>query len=279
MRLDEIKSLRTYVARLDKPVHDEFIESEGLEPIDCISSPGNRYYIYIWANTMQQAYSIDAGAEFSPDQLILENQLNELSDKRLKKYVKKATKSADALQYYSDSRTDPDWEKSQKRKKMVDVAKGKLAKTNETKASDAVVFAGEPFSVIRDEDGLYELIGLGQAGVFRYHDLKHAVEQCKFENKAVRKRYKTPAEFKASFGIKESIDKQEVIDSLAERIAAKYKANEYEEFEREMLALLPKELKPLADLPQLFDLYNPHRQREGGEIWARMLKNPERYLK
>ncbi len=272
--------------------------------------------------------------------------VTELSDKRLRKYVKKATKSADSLAYYSDGRTDPDWEKSQKRKKMVDVAKDKLAKTNEAKVSPRkIVFAGTPFSVAHiddkyTEDGLYMLVGPGQSGVMRYHDLKHAVHQCKFENKEIRKRFKTPAEFNASFGIKESFpydvdhmpgptvdklskgcttchgrkavyklpngsvradnvkgakriacptckgtgikesqDKQAIINSLAERIAANYKANEYEEFEQDMLNTLPKELKHLANLPELFDLYNPARQREGGEIWARMLKNPEKYIR
>lgn len=150
------------------------------------------------------------------------------------------------------------------------------------KSRENVVFAGVPFSVIRiddgDEDGLYELIGPGQAGVFRYQDLKHAVQQCKFENKAVRKRYKTPAEFNASFNIKESNSKQEVINSMAERIAAKYRANEYDEFEQEMLNILPQEYRSIARLPELFDLYNPHRQREGGEIWARMMKDPEKYI-
>lgn len=52
--------------------------------------------------------------------------LNELSDKRLTKYVKKASKSADRLAYYSDSRTDPDWIKSNKRDRMINVAKKKL---------------------------------------------------------------------------------------------------------------------------------------------------------
>ena len=52
--------------------------------------------------------------------------LNELSDKRLAKYVKKATKSADRLAYYSDSRNDPDWIKSNKRDRMINVAKKKL---------------------------------------------------------------------------------------------------------------------------------------------------------
>lgn len=71
---------------------------------------------------------------------------------------------------------------------------------------------------------------------------------------------------------------QEAIERVAERIAAKYRANEYEEFEQEMLNILPEEYRSIAKLPELFDLYNPHRQREGGEIWARMLKNPEKYI-
>jgi len=55
-----------------------------------------------------------------------ETELNELSDKRLSKYIKKAGKSADRLAYYSDSRNDPDWIKSNKREKMIAVAKRKL---------------------------------------------------------------------------------------------------------------------------------------------------------
>lgn len=62
------------------------------------------------------------------------------------------------------------------------------------------------------------------------------------------------------------------VESLAERIAAKYKANEYEEFEAEMYNLMPALRSGIYNLPQLFDLYNPHRQHEGAVSWNHMLK-------
>jgi hypothetical protein len=62
------------------------------------------------------------------------------------------------------------------------------------------------------------------------------------------------------------------LHDLAERIAAKYKANEFEEFEQEMLTLMPKAMREQANLPQLFDLYNPQRQQEGAVSWNRMMK-------
>lgn len=62
----------------------------------------------------------------------------------------------------------------------------------------------------------------------------------------------------------------------AERIAARYKANEYDRFEQEMLTLYPASIH--ANLSHLFDLYNPERQQEGAKAWARMIKQPEKYI-
>jgi len=72
---------------------------------------------------------------------------------------------------------------------------------------------------------------------------------------------------------------QVAINRIAERVAAKYGATEYEAFETEMKNILRPDLRELADLPELFDLYNPARQHEGGEIWNRMMKNPDRYIR
>lgn len=58
--------------------------------------------------------------------------VNEQSEKRLEKYIKKATKSADRLAYYSDSRNDPDWIKSNKREKMIAVARKRIQATDES---------------------------------------------------------------------------------------------------------------------------------------------------
>lgn len=61
--------------------------------------------------------------------------VNEQSEKRLEKYIKKATKSADRLAYYSDSRNDPDWIKSNKREKMIAVARKRIQATDESVAN------------------------------------------------------------------------------------------------------------------------------------------------
>ncbi len=68
------------------------------------------------------------------------------------------------------------------------------------------------------------------------------------------------------------------LESLAERIAAKYKANQYQEFETEMLNLMPSLRGYHVNLEQLFDLYNPERQQDGARVWARMIKEPEKYI-
>lgn len=69
---------------------------------------------------------------------------------------------------------------------------------------------------------------------------------------------------------------QEMAVELAARIAQKYNAMQYEEFQQEMHNIAPKHLLKLMNLPQLFDMYNPERQRKGGEIWDRYMKDPNR---
>ena len=69
---------------------------------------------------------------------------------------------------------------------------------------------------------------------------------------------------------------QEMAVELAARIAQKYSAMQYDEFEQEMKNITPKHLLPLMNLPQLFDMYNPERQQKGGDIWNRYMKDPNR---
>jgi hypothetical protein len=58
--------------------------------------------------------------------------LEEQSEKRLAKYIKKAEKSSKRLAYYSDSRNDPDWIKSNKRDQMIAVARKRIQATDES---------------------------------------------------------------------------------------------------------------------------------------------------
>ncbi len=374
----------------------------------------------------EEAKKADNAADYAHyGDYMFKEPLEELSDKRLRKYVKKAPKSAKTLKYYSDSRNDPDYEKAVKRERMVDVAKRKLgedfpvepfygtvanrkaarAPTHRTvvelsnergtlpagsllravkgsrilyihvnERGNPITTAGEgiyridskyiepivnpvteakditntsPYKVVQDSDKLYRVEGPGIVNKnVRYHDLAHAEQFCKRLNADVRRKYKTPEEFKKNFkslddlregfpydvdhmpgatrkdlapkgctacnghryvykrtdgsivannpgnakrihcpkcsgtgNLTEATQQQDVIHNLAARLAAKYRATEYDEFEQEMLNFLPHELKGIANIPELFDLYNPHRQREGGEIWNRMLKNPEKYIK
>lgn len=76
-----------------------------------------------------------------------------------------------------------------------------------------------------------------------------------------------------------AIRDDEAAEMLAQRLAQKYNAMELEEFKDEFNRIAPANLRNLVNLEQMFDLYNPERQRKGAEIWARMIKNPERYIK
>ena len=301
----------------------------------------------------EEAIKADNAADYAHyGDYMFKEPLEELSDKRLNKYVKKASKSAKTLKYYSDSRNDPDYEKAVKRERMVDVAKRKLGedvpapkvtawrmvvdmvdafnnsiggnahgpldvKDRGTKVwtrGDGVRYKDPGYirlspymnpadtkkwekinPVAKFWEWLKQQPGVHDAGEIRgefgSNPRRQAVGlkglffamnsgSATYIEWGSKSRYKNPRSvWHVHKPVTEAAQQEDVIHNLAARLAAKYRANEYEEFEQEMLNFLPQELRGKANIPELFDLYNPHRQREGGEIWARMLKNPERYLK
>lgn len=108
---------------------------KGLRKRGVRNMPPNAYNSRIGGVSMAAPFSQDAaysgGATFAGGLMAHTEHkgkvISELSTKALTKYVKKATKSADRLAYYSDSRLDPDWIKSNKRDRMINVAKKKLS--------------------------------------------------------------------------------------------------------------------------------------------------------
>ena len=130
-----------------KPVTDPHPERSNLDREAMIKAAAEKLRNRRLANANRVAFGGELGGGFQMPgggfrRYSEETELNELSDKRLTKYVKKAEKSADRLAYYSDSRNDPDWIKSNKRDRMIAVAKRKLGEDIAYKDGTIAMYRG-----------------------------------------------------------------------------------------------------------------------------------------